>query len=215
MKLRISGKHMDVGDAFRAHIESRLAGAFDKYYDGGASGHVTITKSTVSRTGDRFTADCMLHLDTGLTLQSSGGASDPMPAFEAAAERFEKRLRRYKRRLKAHPTGANGNDATDISYRVMAPLADLDDDEEEVDPASDTGPAIVAESTLSLRTMSVASAVEELDASDSPVYVFRNPGSGGVSIVYRRPDGNIGWIDPSQIETTPANGTSANGSGKN
>ncbi|MBE7182952.1 MAG: ribosome-associated translation inhibitor RaiA [Methylobacterium mesophilicum] len=214
MKLRISGKHMDVGDAFRAHIETRLAGAFSKYYDGGANGHVTITKSTVSRTGDRFTADCMLHLDTGLTLQSSGGASDPMPAFEAAAERFEKRLRRYKRRLKAHPTGANGSEATDISYRVMAPLAD-EGDEDEVEGFDETGPAIVAESTLSLRTMSVASAVEELDASDSPVYVFKNPASGGVSIVYRRSDGNIGWIDPSQIETTPANGASANGSGKN
>ena len=68
----------------------------------------------------------------------------------------------------------------------------------------DYAPAIVAESTMTLKTMSVASAVIELDTKDSPVFVFRNAGNDHVNIVYRRPDGNIGWIDPSAATT--ANG---------
>jgi ribosomal subunit interface protein len=187
MILRISGKHMDIGDAFRTRIEGRIGEAIDKYFDGGFSGHVTVVKS-----GSRFSADCMIRLDTGIALQAAGEAQEPTAAFDAAAERFEKRLRRYKRRLKSHNPGvANGN-VTDIAYTVMAPLAD---DEEEL--PEDYAPAIVAESTVALKTMSVASAVIELDTKDSPVFVFRNAGNEQVNIVYRRPDGNIGWIDPS------------------
>lgn len=194
MKLRISGKHMDIGEAFRARIEQRLGEVVAKYFDGGVNGHITVSKSTVSRTGERFTGDCTLHLDTGLTLQASGGASEPGRAFDLTADRLEKRLRRYKRRLKAHPTGPSSEEAIDIAYRVVAPLDE--DEEDDVAAEAENGPAIVAESSLALRTMSVASAVVELDAKESPVFVFRNPQSGGVNIVYRRDDGNIGWIDP-------------------
>lgn len=186
MSLRISGKHMDIGESFRSRIEARVDEAIAKYFDGGFSGRVTVSKS-----GAGFTADCTIHLDTGMILQVAGQAQEPVAAFDAAAERFEKRLRRYKRRLKSHSGGGNGS-ATDIAYTVMAPVAD---DEEEV--PEDFAPAVVAESTLALRTMSVASAVIELDTKDSPVFVFRNAGSDAVNIVYRRADGNIGWIDPS------------------
>jgi ribosomal subunit interface protein len=188
MSLRISGKHMEIGDAFRTRIEGRIGEAIDKYFDGGFSGRVNVIKS-----GSRFTADCMIHLDSGMELQATGDAQEPTAAFEAAADRFEKRLRRYKRRLKSHGPGANGN-ATDIAYTVVAAVAD---DEEEV--PEDYAPAIVAESTVALRTMSVASAVIELDTKDSPVFVFRNAGNDHVNIVYRRADGNIGWIDPSIV----------------
>jgi ribosomal subunit interface protein len=194
MTLRISGKQMEIGDAFRERIDERIKTAVDKYFDGGFSGHVTVEKS-----GSRFNADCMVHLDTGMTLQAAGQAQEPTSAFEAAADRIEKRLRRYKRRLKSHATGTDpmagmepGPDMVD--YRVMAPVAE---DDEEV--PEDYAPAIVAESTLSLRTMSVASAVIELDTKDSPVFVFRNAGNAHVNIVYRRSDGNIGWIDPTSI----------------
>lgn len=188
MSLRISGKHMDIGDSFRTRIEGRLGEAIEKYFDGGFSGRVTVSKS-----GAGFTADCTIHLDTGMILQVAGQAQEPVAAFDAAAERFEKRLRRYKRRLKSHSGGGNVG-ATDIAYTVMAPVAD---DEEEV--PEDFAPAVVAESSLALRTMSVASAVIELDTKDSPVFVFRNAGSDEVNIVYRRADGNIGWIDPSSV----------------
>lgn len=177
---------MDIGDAFRTRIEGRITEAVDKYFDGGFSGHVTVVKS-----GSRFSADCMIRLDSGASLQASGEAQEPVAAFEAAAERFEKRLRRYKRRLKSHSLGAGNGAVADIAYTVMEPLAD--DDEELPD---DYAPAIVAESSMTLKTLSVASAVIELDTSDNPVFVFRNAGSEQINIVYRRPDGNIGWIDP-------------------
>jgi len=190
MSLRISGKHMDVGDAFRTRIEERIADMLGKYFDGGYEGHVTVSKS-----GLRFSADCMIHLDSGAALQATGDAHDPLAAFEAAAERLDKRLRRYKRRLKSRSFAAAGNGAdigSDIAYTIVAPVAD-----EEDEVPDDYAPAIVAESTMSLKTMSVASAVIELDTKESPVFVFRNAGNDHVNIVYRRSDGNIGWIDPS------------------
>lgn len=193
MSLRISGKQMEIGDTFRAKIEARIGEAVSKYFDGGFGGHVTVEK-----TGSRFSADCMVHLDTGTTLQATGQAQEPQLAFDAAAERIEKRLRRYKRRLKSHTNGASGTDV-DLNYRVMTPVA-----EEEEEVAEDYAPAVVAESTVALRTMSVASAVIELDMKDSPVVVFRNPGNDQVSIVYRRQDGNIGWIDTSSAAAVKA-----------
>ncbi|MCB1383703.1 MAG: ribosome-associated translation inhibitor RaiA [Notoacmeibacter sp.] len=186
MTLRISGKQMEIGDAFRIRIEDRIGEAVEKYFDGGFSGHVTVEKS-----GSRFDADCALHIDTGLVLQSTGRALDPQGAFEEAAEKLEKRLRRYKRRLKSHHRDASDQDM-DIAYRIMAPVADEDEEVPE-----DYAPTIVAESTVSLAPMSVASAVIELDTKDSPVFVFRNSANDHVNIVYRRADGNIGWIDPS------------------
>jgi ribosomal subunit interface protein len=188
MSLRISGKHMDIGDAFRTRIEGRVGEAVFKYFDGGYAGHVTVEKA-----GSRFTADCMVRLDTGMALQATGQAQDPQLAFDAAAERIEKRLRRYKRRLKSHtPVTASSIEDIDIDYRIMAPVAEEDEEVPE-----DYAPAIVAESTVALRTMSVASAVIELDTKDSPVFVFRNAGNEHVNVVYRRSDGNIGWIDTS------------------
>jgi len=189
MNLRISGKHMDIGDAFRARIETRIGESIDKYFAGGFTGHVTVSKS-----GSRYTADCMVRLDSGAALQATGDGQDPIPAFEGAAERLETRLRRYKRRLKSRNAGAANDSATDMAYRVMAPIPDEDEDE---DLPEDYAPAIVAESTMALKTMSVASAVIELDTTESPVFVFRNAGNTQINIVYRRPDGNIGWIDPS------------------
>jgi len=187
MSLRISGKQMEIGDAFRTRIEGRISDAVAKYFDGGFKGHVTVEKD-----GHRYSADCVVHLDTGLTLQAEGKAQDPQLAFEAGADRIEKRLRRYNRRLKSHPGQNSTAEAIDMSYRVFGALPD-EDEEIPVDFA----PAIVAESVLSLKAMSVASAVIELDAKDSPVFVFRNSGNDQLNIVYRRPDGNIGWIDPS------------------
>ncbi|MGN6146591.1 MAG: ribosome hibernation-promoting factor, HPF/YfiA family [Mesorhizobium sp.] len=187
MTLRISGKHMDIGDAFRTRITDRIGEAIGKYFDRGFSGHVTVVKK-----GSRYSADCMVRLDSGASLQATGEAQDPAIAFDAAAERLETRLRRYNRRLKSHTYGAANGKDTDVAYAIMEPLAD--DDEE---MPENFAPAVVAESTVTLRTMSVASAVIELDTKDSPVFVFRNAGNDHLNIVYRRPDGNIGWIDPS------------------
>lgn len=187
MNLRISGKQMDIGDAFRTRIENRIGEAIEKYFDGGFSGKVTIEKSA-----SRFGADCVIHLDSGMALQATGQAQDPQGAFDAAAERIEKRLRRYKRRLKSHAPAGTAAETIDLAYRVMAPVAA---DDEEV--AEDYAPTVVAESTLALKAMTVADAVIELDTKDNPVFLFRNASNDRLNIVYRRPDGNIGWIDTS------------------
>jgi len=194
MTLRVSGKHMDVGDAFRTRIEERINDAILKYFDGGYSGHVTVTKSV------GYSADCVLHLATGAILQTTGQAQDPQAAFDAAAERIEKRLRRYKRRLKSHKNTPTSTIFADVTYRVMEPVPDV----EAQDFPDDYAPTIVAETSMSLRLLSVAEAVVELDLMDNPVLVFRNAGSEKINIVYRRADGNIGWIDPSAIKQTDA-----------
>lgn len=181
---------MEIGDAFRSRIEGRIGETIKKYFDGGYSGHVTVEKS-----GPRFSADCVIFLDTGMGLQAAGEAYDPQAAFEAASDRIETRLRRYKRKLRSYEGVGNGR-REDVAYRVMAPVAEADEEVPE-----DYAPAVVAESTVSLKTMSVASAIIELDTKDSPVFVFRNAGNDQVNVVYRRADGNIGWIDPSTTMT--------------
>ncbi|MEQ1941096.1 ribosome-associated translation inhibitor RaiA [Mesorhizobium sp. VNQ89] len=190
MSLRISGKHMEIGEAFRSRIKGRIDEMVEKYFDGGFSGHVTVEKS-----GPRFSADCVIFLDTGMGLQATGQAYDPQAAFEIASDRIETRLRRYKRKLRSYDAAPSSREE-DISYRIMAPAA-----EEVEEIPEDFAPAIVAESTVSLKTMSVANAIVELDVKDSPVFVFRNAGNDQVNIVYRRADGNIGWIDPSKAMT--------------
>ncbi len=181
---------MEIGEAFRSRIEGRIGETIEKYFDGGFSGHVTVEKS-----GPRFSADCVIFLDTGMGLQAAGQAYDPQAAFEAASDRIETRLRRYKRKLRSYD-GADSGRGEDVAYRIMASVPE---DDEEV--PEDYAPAVVAESTVSLKTMSVARAIVELDTKDSPVFVFRNAGNHQVNIIYRRADGNIGWIDPSTAMT--------------
>jgi len=187
MTLRISGKNIEIGEAFRSHAEGRVQDAVSKYFDGGFNGHVTLEPD-----GSGYRVDCTIHLDTGITLRGEGAGHDVYRTFDAAADRIEKRLRRYKRRLRDYHHGGNGVDtALDAtSYVLAAP-----DDETEVD--ADYHPVVIAESTTQLRTMSVSGAVVAMDLTDTPVLVFRHAGHGGVNVVYRRADGNIGWIDPS------------------
>jgi len=130
MNLRISGKQMEIGDAFRSRIEDRIGEAIDKYFDGGFSGHVTVEKS-----GSRYAADCMIRLDSVISLQATGEAQEPQSAFDVAAEKFEKRLRRYKRKLRSHHANGGASESpVDIAYRVMAPL---DEDEDRRREAED------------------------------------------------------------------------------
>jgi ribosomal subunit interface protein len=185
MSLRISGKNIDIGDAFRHHVEARIGEAVPKYFDGGFTGHVTL-----EREGSGFKTDCAIHLDTGIALRAEGRAQDAHMSFDRAAERIEKRLRRYKGRLKEHHHGRRAETISAASYVLAAP-------EEDVEIASDYHPTIIAEETTSLATMTVGGAVMTMDLVDAPVIVFRNAGHGGINVVYRRGDGHIGWIDPS------------------
>ncbi|MDE1993611.1 MAG: ribosome-associated translation inhibitor RaiA [Rhizobiaceae bacterium] len=190
MSVRVSGKHMEIGDSFRQRIEDQIGMAVTKYFDGGYSGQVTVEKSS-----SRFAADCKLHLDSGVVLHAAGEAMDPQLAFDAASIRIEKRLRRYKRKLKDHQANNHANGFAEVAYTVMDGVPD-DDDE----VPADFAPAIVAESTKQLKTMSVATAVMALDMTDEPLLLFRSPGKEQLNIVYRRQDGNIGWIDAANIK---------------
>lgn len=189
MTLRISGKNLDVGEALRTRAHERLVAALGKYYEGGVQGHVT-----VARDGTGFKTDGVVHLSSGITLEASGVAHDAYASLDKMAERIEKRLRRYKRRLKDHAADmADRRGLVEMpSYVIAAP----DPDSEELDEEPGDHPAIVAESTRSLHELTVRDAVSELDMTGTPVVVFRNAGNGRVNVVYRRRDGNIGWVDP-------------------
>ncbi|MEM8702692.1 MAG: ribosome-associated translation inhibitor RaiA [Pseudomonadota bacterium] len=189
MALRISGKNVDVGDALREHITDRIEDALSKYFTGGFTGHVTL-----SREGTGFKSECSLHLDTGIVLQVSAQDQDPRNSFDVAADKIEKRLRRYKRKLKDHHShNGTGREAFEAASYV---LASTEDDEE---LPADFNPLVIAETSAKVKTMTVGMAVMELDLTEAPVVMFKNAANGGVNVVYRRADGNIGWIDPALV----------------
>lgn len=187
MSLRISGKHIEIGEAYRARVEDRVSAVVGKYFDGGYSGRVVL-----ERDGSGYRVDCALHLDSGVDLKAEGRGHDVYPTFDQAAERIEKQLRRYNRRLKEHHHESRAAaSAEDASYTVLAATP-----EDDAELAADYSPMVIAEETALLRTLSVSGAVMAMDLADAPVIVFRHAGHGGVNVVYRRRDGNIGWIDP-------------------
>jgi ribosomal subunit interface protein len=184
MSLRVSGKNMDVGGALRAKAQAHFDAVVKKYFDGGYTGHLTLEHE-----GAGFSAQCLVHLDTGTVLQSSAYGGDAISAYELMTANIEKRLRRYNRRLKSRKRLANGEALEAQSYVLQLP-------DESGGPDEDFAPPVIAETTSSLRQLSVGEAVMELDMSDAEVVVFRHAGHGGLNVVYRRADGNIGWIDP-------------------
>jgi ribosomal subunit interface protein len=195
MTIRVSGKGISVSETLRVRISDRTDDVLRKYFDGNFSGHVTIGKE---KTG--FRTDCMLHLDSGTILEADSTATDAYASADLALLQIEKRLRRYKSRLKdrsarkAHAENAAIASLDAQSYVIEAPSLD----DEEIDAFN---PVIIAEATKSLRRFSVSEAVMELDLTGAPVVVFVHGTSGRVNVIYRRPDGNIGWVDPSAVNS--------------
>ncbi|PCJ70473.1 MAG: ribosomal subunit interface protein [Rhodobiaceae bacterium] len=186
MQVQVTGIHLDVGDALRAHVLEQFAASVGKYFDQPVDGSVTFTKD-----GQGYRADCSVHLSSGMTLQTQDQSGDVYASFDSAVEKLEKRLRRYKRRLKNHHnTPKSELPAMDVSSFVLAPA----DKEKEDEVAITDTPVIVAEGTTAVPVLSVSDAVMQLDISDAPFVMFRGR-EGGLNIVYRRADGNIGWID--------------------
>ncbi len=190
MVLKISGKSVDIGQALRTRIDTTISGAVGKFFDGGFSGHVTLY-----RTGRTFQTECTIHLDTGIVFEASCNDIDANTSFDKASERLEKRLRRYKRRLKDHKKHSVREERDAAAFVLESPAED-----EEL--TEDWAPAIVAETRSVIKTMSVSNAVMELDMTDAPVVVFRNTNHGGINVVYRRADGHFGWVDPALAETS-------------
>lgn len=187
MDLQVSGHQIEVGNALRTHVTDRMAAGVGKYFDNPVDSHVTF-----SREGFNFRSDVSVHLSSGISLQTQGEAPDIYAAFEQACERLEKRLRRYKRRLKDHHIRAK-----EPLPRVAAPAFVIQSDEKvEAEEPEDLSPVIVAETTTDIKTLTVGEAVMQMDLSEAPAMLFHNVAHGGLNMVYRRADGNIGWIDP-------------------
>lgn len=186
MQIKVTGKNLDVGEALREHVETRLLQLKGKYFEGTVHAHVTVEKQRVG-----FHTDCALHLATGLVLQAQGNAAEAHPSFDQAASHLEKQLKRYKTRLKDHHKSRR-EPVRQVEAQSYVIIAATEDDVETTGP----NPVVVAESGITLPELTVSEAVMQLDISTMPFLMFRNGGHGGFNLVYRRPDGNIGWVDP-------------------
>ena len=182
MDITVKGKQMDVGDALRSHTEGALGAAVSKYFDRAIDSQVVFSKANSG-----FHADIVVHVGRGVTVHGQGEAGDAYPALDSALERIAKQLRRYHRKLVNHH--ANAAEEQAAAYAILAPH-----EEEEV--ALEAHPTIVAEMEQNIATMSVSDAVMRLDLGNLPVVMFKNGSHGGLNVVYRRKDGNVGWIDP-------------------
>jgi ribosomal subunit interface protein len=186
-------------------VEAQILESTEKYSSRPGDAHVA-----VSREGPGFRVDCSVHLDSGAMLQTRGVANDAYAAAELALERLDKRLRRYKSRIKDRTA------ARERSEAELAALTVFEGREEAFETAADSSvngapledslgePIVVAESQAEVPTLTVSMAVFDLDLTGAPVLVFRNAAHGGVNVVYRRPDGNVGWIDPERQRSNGA-----------
>jgi len=201
MQLSVSGKHLDVGDSLRGHVIHAIGASAERYFGRAIEGKVVFQRARRA-----FRADISLHVARGITVQTHGEAEDPYAAFDMAAERLDKRLRRHKRRLvdrRKEPT-EDGTPETG-THRVFAAYATT---EAAATPAEDPehgAPVVVAEVAHDIPTLSVSDAVMSLDLGEMPVLMFRNRGNGAYNVVYRRPDGTIGWIDPAAVSAAAGN----------
>jgi ribosomal subunit interface protein len=201
MQVQVTGKHVDVGEALRSRVSAELSSSIGKYFDRDGGGADVV----VSREGHAFKVDCAVTLASGRQLTTQGLGGDAHLAFDAAILKLTKRIRRYKNRLKDHHPQALARQAETAAYFVLqAPDDGSDEDDYDGQPATFPEPMIIAETETPLGTMTVSMAVLELDLTESQTIVFRNAAHGGLSVVYRRPDGNIGWIDPERTKTNGA-----------
>lgn len=186
MALQVTGKNLDIGEALRTYVEERIEMTLDKFAGVSPSGHVRIEKAHGA-----FLTGCTIQLNSGLSLEARGEAADAYASADQALERLEKRLRRYKRRLKKRNAPMERKPAD-----MQAPYYVIQSGEEAGEAPDDDNPVVVAETQTVIREFSVSDAVMQLDLSDRPVLVFQNASHGRINVVYRRDDGNIGWIDP-------------------
>ncbi len=187
MRYQISGKQIDIGEALQTHVQTELGAIFEKY-----AGRPTDAYVVFSKSGHEFVCETVVHLSTGLTAQSKAHANEIYAAFGGCSEKMEKQLRRYKRRLKDHHKDRSQPvELSDAGSYILA----ASDESEGAEPENVTS-MIVAEMEAKIPSLSVGEAVMQMELANASVLVFRNEGHGGVNVVYRRDDGNIGWVDP-------------------
>ena len=203
MKVTVSGKQVDIGDAFPEYAEDRLEEVVDKYFDSSIDSSVT-----VSRAGSGLRIDITVHPGRGIVVQSHGEAETAHLAFDVALEKIAKRLRRHKRRLRDHhrreKSEAKRNPVAFQRY-VIAQSEDTGaatDDDDAAPSEGEDNPVVIAETTAAMDTLSVGEAVMRLDLSERSALVFLNAGNARMNVIYRRRDGNIGWVDPGPEKAT-------------
>ena len=185
MTIQVTGKNLDVGEALRGYVQERVAHTVEKYVGREPAGHVRIEKER-----GEFRTNCTIHLWQGMSLEAHGTAPDAYQSADLACERLEKRVRRYTRRLKRHGGSQTPRKETPAaSYIIQAR-------QEEHEESDEDNPIIIAEAATAVHEMAVSDAVMQMDLSDQPFVLFRNASHGEINVVYRRDDGNIGWIDP-------------------
>ncbi len=188
MDIRVSGHQIETGAALQEHVADRLTGIVDKYFNRAISTHVTFGKEPAGA----FSCDIITHVMQGLILKAHGVAQDAHQALDQAAEKIDKQLRRYKRRLQdRHQQTAHALKEEEAAYTIFARA----ESEETEDEAQDL-PMVVAETTADVPEASVADAVMMLDLRDTSALFFKNAGTGRHNMVYRRRDGSIGWVEP-------------------
>ncbi|MBK5928780.1 ribosome hibernation-promoting factor, HPF/YfiA family [Rhodobaculum claviforme] len=189
MGTQISGKQIDIGSALQTHVTDGLAAVMEKYAQ-------TPTDATVvfSRDAHMYVCETLVHLPSGLTAQARGQASEVYAAFEACRDKMEKQLRRYKRRLKDHHRVRS----QPVEFGGGAGYVLAGSEGEDTPEPEGLQPIIIAEMEMRIPKLSAGEAVMQMELAESPVLVFRNERHGGVNVVYRRDDGNIGWIDPQE-----------------
>ncbi len=189
MDIRVSGHQIDTGEALRAHVDARLTGIAERFFARAISAQVTFGKGPYDHS---FTCDVVAHVPQGVVLKGHGAAADAHAAFDQSADRIEKQLRRYKRRLKDRHTQSafaeTRSEADEAGYTVFAPSP------EEEEPADN--PPVVVETRVDIPRASVSDAVMLLDLRNTNALMFRNSGTGDFNMVYRRGDGTIGWVEP-------------------
>ena len=186
MRTQITGMHIDIGEALQGHVQTELDAMMGKY-----AGRPTDAQVVFSKAAHEFVCEATVNLSTGISAQAKAKATEIYAAFDGCAEKMEKQLRRYKRRLKNHhqarqePVAVEGGAAY-----ILAADGDGAEEPETLQPV------IVAELETRIPSLSVGEAVMQMELAGAPVLVFRDEKGGGVNVVYRREDGNVGWIDP-------------------
>lgn len=187
MRYQITGKQIDVGEALQTHVKTELGSVMEKYSQRPTEAVVVFSKS-----GQQYLCEATVHLSTGLTVSAKGQAFEIYPSFDSCCEKMDKQLRRYKRRLKDHQRDrVEPVELSAAGSYILAPTEETDES-----ALNHDNPVIVAEMETGIPSLSVGEAVMQMELAHAPVLVFRNEKHSGINVVYRREDGNIGWIDP-------------------
>ncbi len=191
MRYQITGKQIDIGAALQSHVKAELGTVVEKYAQRPTDAVVIFSKSA-----GEFVCEATVHLSTGLTAQAKAKAHEIYAAFDKCTEKMDKQLRRYKRRLKDHHrVREQPVELSPASSYILAANGDAEESEPET-----LQPIIIAEMEAKIPLISVGEAVMQMELAGAPALVFRNEGNNGINVVYRREDGNIGWVDPNNVK---------------